>query len=185
MSVEAADEVGLDLFLPGFIWPAAFYIGDNGPDLARVEDCFEARHIAFDVPGRKGAAAEGDIIEQLAVRMLPGMAAGVLRWSRKSAVGQLIFPARLAFQVQPMARGAVDFIERLALGNQSRVPGVGPFKDLATQKKIAADGAGEYQIGNGENNGVFIESAHWGAQSLNTRLPNRNTFHFDQEFRTG
>ena len=96
MSVQAADKIGLDLLLPCIRRPTAFDIGDDRPNLAVVQNRFETGHVAFDSLGRKYLAAEGDVIEQLPVGMLPGVATCVLGRRRVGAIGPLPFPIRFA-----------------------------------------------------------------------------------------
>ena len=95
MTVEAADEVRLDLFLLRVLGPAAFNIGDHRPDLGGVQGLVKSRHIAFHSTRRKLNTAEGDVVEQLAVRMLPGVTAVVLGRCWIAAVGALLFIADL------------------------------------------------------------------------------------------
>lgn len=71
--------------------------------------------------GREPRPAKPDGVYQLGVAVMPGVAAGVVGWRAKRAVGVLQFPAGLAFEVYAMTFGAMKGVDLHATGDLLRV----------------------------------------------------------------
>ena len=99
---EAADEVGRCVFFAYLLWPCAFDIGQDSPNLARIQLVFIGGHVAVHAGGRKDSPTFADKIIQLAVGMFPIVACPILGgWKR--AIRLLHFPVGLPLKVDPVA----------------------------------------------------------------------------------
>lgn len=93
--------------------------------------------VIFQV-GRLDHAALRDV-EQEPIRMMPGMAALVMRPGRKEALLVGGLPIRLAFKVPAMARGAMLEIDSLAARNEFSIIGAKQRRGIPDQQQISAD----------------------------------------------
>src|SRR3989454_84955 len=88
--------------------PVALDVRQDGPDFIVGELAAKTRHVALVARRRIGRhePALRDA-EEHAVRVMPGVAALIVRRRRQAAVGQAGTPVRLPFQLRAVAGGAV------------------------------------------------------------------------------
>ena len=97
--------------------PFAFDELKGGSHLIRSQALVKGRHLR--VQGR--VAAVGDDLQQEAVRVVPGMAAGIVRRRRKRSVRQGPLPVRCALQIRSMAGATTCCVKFRAAGDPLRI----------------------------------------------------------------
>ena len=93
MVSEAANEVGCRVFLAYLLWPCAFDISQDSPNLARIQLVFIGGHVAVHAGGRKDSSTFADKIKQLAVGMFPIVACPILGGGLETCHQAFAFPS--------------------------------------------------------------------------------------------
>src|SRR5688572_2887353 len=83
--------------------PSALDEGENGNDVVVRELVLKGRHGTAIVRSGVRRDAELGQIEENVVRVMPSVAAGVVRWCRQQSVGPALAPVCLTFQLGSMA----------------------------------------------------------------------------------
>src|SRR5262249_20008759 len=100
--------------------PCALDVGEHGPNVGVAKLVLKPRHIA-PVAGYQGAGADLCHLEQLLVRVMPGVPGRIVRWRGHSAIREPLPPIRLSFQVGPVAGGTPLTVDGVAARDE---PGV-------------------------------------------------------------
>jgi hypothetical protein len=96
-----------------------------------AEDTAKNRHIGFIVC-RKTVLNNK---EKPFVRMMPGVARGIVGWRRQPAIRLHLLPVGLAFEMRTMTNRAVRTVNRLAESNQTRIYNIRSRRFLMTERK--------------------------------------------------
>lgn len=102
------------------LWPCALDVVENGADVRVAQHVCEAGHVALVSAADHGGGAFPNDAEQDIVRMVPGVAAGVVGWRRQPAGRKRRAPARLALQFRAVAGGALIRIDLASLRDDVR-----------------------------------------------------------------
>src|SRR3546814_14847305 len=81
-------------------------VGQDRLDLPLAQDILESRHIALIARHDPRRTFPGHL-DQLFIRVVPGVAGSIMGWGGHAAVGFARAPIRLAFQVHPMTARTV------------------------------------------------------------------------------
>ena len=91
--------------------PPAFDEGQHGYYFLVGQDVFVGRHVRFVVIiSNDMSEAVLGTLEQHLIRVVPGVPGRVMRWRGHFHVRSRRSPVRLAFQIRPMAGGAIGFV---------------------------------------------------------------------------
>ena len=105
---------------PLTLWPCALDVVENGADFRIAQHVGEAWHVTLVAATDDRGRAFLHDAEQNVVGMVPGVAAGVMRWCGQSARRKRGAPVGLALQIHSVAGGALIGIDLSALRDDIR-----------------------------------------------------------------